>query len=432
MARTDTSTRVTASTPRSFAERGRGNLLLVTPVILAGLGAVYMWGHNPLSATAVLDGAYFLAALFSVGRIDRRVLGALLLLSTFLVVRLAIVAFGGSAGFEDTLQAHKWIAYLIGLSFFVGKPLDSSAKLVRLVKVLILLVAAKYFIANLVYGERYGILVENNFEIAMFCGLMGVVYSRLGPNRLAYLCVLGAAVLVSGSRSGSVVFLFLVIYALATSDVKNAFVRYVAFLTAAAAVIIPLLVFQSRTSSVDSIDRVNFLNVFLTEVQQWGVLTWMFGPGAMKPLSISSCEQLSYYVNLYSSPETGLCYSVILHAFVLRVVFDFGLAGLIIAFGVFWLLLRRGHVKLPLALLLMGIAAANSLSVSGLNNVYVVIPAAAALMLAARDREQNVPSPTPTQVPARGDLASARLHPATPANIGERLSELPIEKRRDK
>lgn len=180
---------------------------------------------------------------------------------------------------------------------------------------------------------------------------------------------------------------------------------------------IPALVYVSareerrRAASSTQVDRLNFLGVFLAEAQAFTALNWLFGTAPITPLSPGACHGLSYYESLFSSAGDGTCYSVILHAFVLRVIFDAGLVGLAIAYGGAWYFMRRGRVRTGLAMTLLAIAFANGLSVSGLNNPYVALPILVAILAAA------VPPPArdeaPGASPHRGRRSGApHLSPA--------------------
>ncbi|WP_146120059.1 hypothetical protein [Leucobacter massiliensis] len=231
-------------------------------------------------------------------------------------------------------------------------------------------------------GERPGLLLENNFELALFCGLAAVVYRFLtGKHQFLMLACLGLLVVLSGSRSGVVAFFVLYVFAVAQSRLK-VFAKYLSSLAVLAVAWVVVEVFLSRAGASGAIDRLNFLAVFLDETRNWGPLEWVLGTVAITPLSGAACRSLSYYESLFSSADDGTCYSVILHAFLLRVLFDSGILGLLLAFGGIFVLMRRAKVSRLLSLTLLGIAIANSASVSGPNNPYVLLPILLAILLA--------------------------------------------------
>ena len=74
---------------------------------------------------------------------------------------------------------------------------------------------------------------------------------------------------------------------------------------------------------------------------------------------------------IYSYSGDGTCYSVILHSFLLRVIYDHGLLGFMFLMGVVAIYLNKFSLKAKICILLIIISTA--LSVSSLNNVYVAL-----------------------------------------------------------
>jgi hypothetical protein len=157
--------------------------------------------------------------------------------------------------------------------------------------------------------------------------------------------------------------------------------KRVGIVVAPLVVVIPVAAFVIRTTS-QRIDRLNFLDAFLHDVSDWTIFNWLFGSVPITPLSAETCRDLSFYEKLFSTAGDGSCYSVIYHAFVLRVLFDSGILGLLLVFGGAWVALMRARVKVGLAVFLVAVAGANSLSVSGLNSPYVLLPILIAILLA--------------------------------------------------
>lgn len=77
---------------------------------------------------------------------------------------------------------------------------------------------------------------------------------------------------------------------------------------------------------------------------------------------------------------------MIFHAFVMRVIFDAGLLGLALAFGVIIYAMRKSGVSWLLTLCITAIALANGLSVSGPNNPWVAIVVLVAILLAGNSQ----------------------------------------------
>jgi hypothetical protein len=270
--------------------------------------------------------------------------------------------------------------------------------------------------------NRPRLLVESNFEIALFAGLVAIAYPFLGRARAWSVVLVGLIVVLEASRSGSVVFWLVGIYAIVISypTLRNGWSKAGAVVGALAVSAVTIFVITSRSfagiardffsglfssdesasvsesgsntvsvsavaDQVNRIDRVQFFQVFLQETESWGISRWLFGTFPVTPLSEDGCARLAGWDSLYSSLGDGSCYSVIFHAFAMRVVFDAGLLGLLLAFGLTLYVLRKAKVSWLLSLVVVGIAGANSLSVSGLNNPFVALVVILAILYSGHD-----------------------------------------------
>ncbi|WZO53154.1 hypothetical protein MRBLWH7_002009 [Microbacterium sp. LWH7-1.2] len=334
--------------------------------------------------TTILDTWIILFVVASVIRGRTAMWGLFLLLIAYLMTRI-LPAVYTDAPLEDFAQAYRWLLYLIAFSVAVGREWGPVQPLVRLMWFLLTMSLLKGAVTYVVVpGDRPGLMLENNFELPMFAGLVAVLYPHIGRRRWLAVVLLGGATLLSGSRSGSLAFAVLAVYALSQVPMKNIAIRYFTLIAVPIMLAIPLWIFSERAANSTQLDRLNFLEVFLAETSQWGPVEWMFGTTPITPLSAGACFRLSYYQSLFSSEGDGSCYSVILHAFLMRVVFDAGILGASIAFGVAWFTMRRASVRASLALTLIGIAISNSVSVSGLNNPYVAFPILLAILVAGK------------------------------------------------
>ncbi|EMO6902583.1 hypothetical protein QDZ16_005228 [Pluralibacter gergoviae] len=136
------------------------------------------------------------------------------------------------------------------------------------------------------------------------------------------------------------------------------------------------MVFQARLdasggSSYEQIDRYRFFLEFLYSTSQWPWWRFLTGATAITPLSPESCAHLSFYQPLFSYAGDGKCYSVILHSFLLRVIYDHGVLGLIFLISSLFIFLNKFTLKHKICII--GILLATAMSVSSLNNVYVSI-----------------------------------------------------------
>ncbi len=362
---------------------------------------------NWLPATSLFEGLFFVAALAFIFRLSRRIAWSFFALVIFAAIHMGLALASGSTPLDEIFRAHKWILYLIGLCLFVGQSLPDSSRVARLTKFLIIAAFFKYFYAVALLGlnARPAILTENNYELFLLIGLLVVCYRFMGQRVFNYVILLGLEILVSGSRSAAIGFVIFVFFVTFSGETGKSFRRYLWALLSIAVVWIPLVVFQSRNTSLDTLDRINFLNHFLIETSGWHLGEWLFGAAPMTQLSSSTCQSLSYYYLLLSSAQDGSCYSVILHSFFLRVIFDFGVLGMVATFVSLWIIMRVGGVDRGIAIALVALAVANGFSVSGPNNVYVILPVAYAILVAQRSEVRSGASRNLNQEKKRSALA---------------------------
>lgn len=368
------------------------NALALLVVVVSITGATKLTRGNYLDADLYLEIAFILlpvaAVLFTPKfRLHPQSVPVILILLFLLLIRGAIILFDGEAPLAEALRAHKWALFLILLALLMTVRLSSVKGFVLATKVLLVLAAAKYAIVSLLgSGERPALLRENNYEIALFCGMLVVTYPHLGRHRIWYVLALAASVTMSGSRSGIVTLIVAVLYLIAVSGIlRHPIVAYGAVIAVGVLGYIAVSLFEARSSGWQAIDREKFFSAFLADTESWDLWTWLFGTHPISEISAASCSTLSYWANnlgIDADGSDGSCYSVVFHAFLIRAVYDFGLLGLILAFGLLWFILRQARVDRRLTLVLLGIALANSASVSGPNNVYVMFPFAFAILTA--------------------------------------------------
>jgi len=353
-------------------------------LLIAGAASLPLLGRfSPLPVTGLLD-AWLLAFLaWALLKGKTRSLALLGLLGIYLLSRIVPAVFF-NAPVDDFLQAYRWILYLIIFAAAMGRKWGPTSSLWRVTLALLLMAILKSAVTLVVLGrgQRPGLLLENNFELALFSGLIVVTYPFLGKSRWLAVLGLGALTVMDESRSGAVAFVIVAGYAVSQAKSANLFLRYLLALALPALAFVAVLVFEARARASTGIDRLNFARIFLENTSDWNAIQWIFGTAPITPLSPASCLQLSYYESLFSSRGDGTCYSVILHAFNLRVVYDAGLLGLAIALVVTWLAMRKSGTSLATAVTLSAIAFTNGLSVSGLNNPYVALSVLLAVVLA--------------------------------------------------
>lgn len=315
-----------------------------------------------------------LLAFLNCYKIDKKIIPLMLASVLYLAVSYIYAVTYRDAGILDFFMIYKFFIYAIMLSFFVGKKVIDQEWFSKFFKFLIWIFFFKYIISILVFRNFRPILFyENNYELMLLSLLLYLYYivNKEVSNKIQIVMTL--IFLMSGSKSGLLILLFVL-------GVINFH-----YLSKKAHIIIPsvmllgvltLEVFRIRmggTFNIEKIDRFKFLMVFGNEVRDWSLSDFVFGADRITALSSDACAKLGYYQSLFSYTGDGSCYSVIFHSYILRVIYDHGIMGLIfISLFVFYIVIISGFSKKE-GLVVLGIAMLNGLSVSSFNSVYFVI-----------------------------------------------------------
>ncbi|WP_462155386.1 hypothetical protein [Pseudoalteromonas piscicida] len=290
----------------------------------------------------------------------------------YLIITLALAKARGIHP-VDYFIAYKTFFYLALLSFFSSKVLFEEKLLRRFWHILLLLFFVKYVIwIGLGQEGRPGIFTENNYEI-MFVLLLGCAI--WGFNRSLSLfdwMALGVVTFLSGSRSGVICFLamFTIFYIKDFGWKTIIKLLVVAIIAAGVAA-----TFISRLSGgdIEAIDRVVFFQGFLKAISGWGWQEFLIGSQTLTAMPESVCTRLQYYQSLFSAGKPGVCYSVILHTYLTRAIFDHGFLGLLFIFLAVNQLLKLSDVSPRARLACISILFLNGASVSSMNSVYAIV-----------------------------------------------------------
>jgi len=344
-----------------------------------------------LVGTFALEFGFFAsAAIISYKR--RRTFSLLVsILVGYFVVRLYWAVDVMEAPIEDFIRSHKWVLYLAALLMFVGYRGARVDWFIKGTKALVALVFAKYLFVYLSTGGsiRPTALTENNYELALLAGFIVIAFDRLGRYKFFYLFLFTTSVALSGSRSGAITLVVIFTFLIFTSDIRSKLSKYLLSLATIIPFSVVAMIFVQRAQNSTGIDRLNFLGQFLYNVQSWGFDNWLFGTPPITQLASATCQDLSTYASLLSSDQSGGCYSVILHIFLLRVIFDSGILGLLLILGTVFYALRRSGLQNAQIIILITIALINSSSVSGFNNVYVSTIFVAGVLYSKSERNKS-------------------------------------------
>lgn len=377
---------------------------------LAVVGLLSPGRYNLLPAETILEGVLILTTGLLMSRVDACARSILLIALGYLSVKVALMALGGTDRWVDFFQAYKAFFYLLGFAFFVNRRCFDGRRLAKVSAILVVAFFIKYSY-SLFYGvavplshfatpspgtvaanssetldevgfgldARPGIYHENNFELVMLLMMFYLGFPYAGRWRNAIFVVLIATVLISSSRSGALG--LVLVYIGLCVRLSNRLWPLHLFGLGAVGYAVYALFARRDTLGLTGIDRYRFLQTFLAEVQRWPLWEFVTGSYPITPLSPGSCTTLSFYKDLFSYSDPGVCYSVILHSYLLRAIFDHGLLGLILLWVMLAMALSRSGARRRDIVVLLGILLISGLSVSAFNSVFSGIGIAIALGL---------------------------------------------------
>lgn len=359
---------------------------LFLSILISGL--IAYGKYNLLPVKLMLNVSLLLMFFLSLNHINKKVIFVSVLAFTYLFYTSIIVLFRDSINFIDYLTAYLSFVFILILTFFVKKEYVSREFFNKLYFYMLLLTAFKYgYTILLNLANRPGIFGENNYEVLFFVLLYIAYYAINEHKEKKYLIFLSIIVLLSGSRSGIVIYL-------ATMSILYFKLKYfrfkfiILYILGFAIVIVLLMQILNRMpeSGIEGVDRYQFLLYFIYEIRNWNILNFLIGNPVLTPLSDPTCSSLGYYSSLFSNKHDGTCYSVILHSYILRIIFDHGLLGLLFIFGALNHLLYVSKYSLKIRISILIAIFLNGLSVSSFNNILTI--AAIALILSIYKKKE--------------------------------------------
>lgn len=317
--------------------------------------------------------SFSLFSVFFIKKVDKKNLIFILLLLFYFIIS-AFVSYLRYSNLLDFIVVYKFILYLIVIYTISNNRNFGLNNILIFYKKLLYLFFIVYFLQKFIGGiPRPQVVMENNFELVLLVFLFVFsqdFYSKINIKETVAIILV---VLMSGSRSGAAI-LFLGLFFLMLNHMKS-FRGIVFLIFMMISGFFTYIVFVNRLSNggtIDQIDRVTMFNEFIYATKDWGWVEWLFGVPRITPLPQPSCNSLGFYENLFSYKDDGTCYSVILHAFDLRILYDHGIIVSLIVFSMIWMKLSENlsnkmALYIFLALLLTG------MSVSSLNSVFCAI-----------------------------------------------------------
>lgn len=329
--------------------------------------------YNILPVDNILEVIILLTSFFFKPNFDSKYSATIFYIITVYIIIKTILNVGiVGVNYLDYILANKFIFYFMILFYLSGKviftPLFIKNTYVLLLYSFLIKYILWYFLTD---SSRPGIFVENNFELLFLILLSIVKIERVGALSKLEIIILSSIFLLSGSRSGLLCIL-LMMFCYMVKKIDYKIILKLIFLSLLAVIVFKI--FESRMIGMEfkQIDRYVFFEGFLHSIKDWNILDYIFGNYILTPLDGYTCSRLSFYQDLFSYNGRFECYSVILHSFVLRVIYDFGLLGVTLTFFILWRLLNK-HLSVRSSTIAFACILLNGFSVSSLNSALCML-----------------------------------------------------------
>ncbi|RIW12234.1 hypothetical protein D0X99_19315 [Algoriphagus lacus] len=339
------------------------------------LGFLSFLGLNLFNPSILFEALLFVTFFIYLSTIQKDVLWIPIVSLTYVTLSLIYAVIIEKNHILDFFLIFKSFVYLVIISQFVGKNSLTPEYVRKIYLVVLGLFFLKYLFLVLQGTARQSIRVfdESNFELMMLSCLFLLDYRNRRELNYLEIMLLLITFFLSGSRSGLVIIVFLIGALFLKNLNKRNFFILLLFAPIGIGMIYFIFLTRSEGDTLESIDRYIFFMSFLKEVKDWTFFDFLVGSERITALSPETCGKLNYYEKLLSFRNDGTCYSVILHSFIIRVIFDHGLIGFsFLCLSVYHLVRKSGTDRFISFLILM-ILILNSLSVSAFNSVYAML-----------------------------------------------------------
>jgi hypothetical protein len=354
--------------------------LAVSSLVLLGIvGLISTHEYNLAPVSIVIEIIIIILGAFAVINL-RMQLDVFYFFLFFLVYLFSstLMAYSSSQAHSlDIAQAQKFLYYKVIFLLTLQQKIFRLQQISMTFWILVTLAILKYTYSSILnlterLGSRPGLFSENNFELVFFLGLFVFLHTYMSKRQfwVAFIA-LSILTVLAGSRSAIICFLVVSVFLEFPGSRYQNLIRMAVFgiLSLAA-----LYVFLARGGTdVSATDRAWFLELFLWEMEIHGLWSWLIGTYPITPLSASTCDALRPYDKLLSFNGDSTCYSVIFHAFTLRIIFDHGLIlfSALLASYLFFLRRKLGCDKRAISII--AIVTISGFSVSGFNSFFAAL-----------------------------------------------------------
>lgn len=353
------------------------SIFLIALVSVAGVLSPF--DYNFLPATQIFESIFFMLCMSLFFNAKDRVSVFLSVIAViYICLKYVMSLFFYESYFLDFIQAYKAFIYISFMFGIVNSDFIPHKDFKRLLIIILIAMLVKYSYSVLLkiddlQGDRPGVFTENNFELMMIIMFHSALF-KIDKDLFKKLIPLVLfIVFLSSSRSAMLAYFVSVGVLLFPNRKEQLPVFILIFIST---IFLMLYVFQERMTDdgFDSIDRLKLLHFFLYEIENWNFLNFIFGAPPLQDLSFFTCSSLPYYEKLFSLSGEQKCYSVILHSYIMRAIFDHGLLGLIFLISAVACFLFRSGFSIRLVFSVVCCILANATSVSSFNSVYVMLP----------------------------------------------------------
>lgn len=269
----------------------------------------------------------------------------------------------------DFFLIYKSFIYISFLFMIAGKRILEEKQIIIFTNIIFAFFILKYSLSHIFnFIHRPFIYTENNFELMFIAILYLYIAMNKKENKNIYLALYGLITLLSFSRSGAGIFIFVAF--MSYINKINIKLVFISIITLPILLLFVFVIFSSRGESMETLDRLNFLRVFINETEHWNIIDYFIGSPRITQLGYNSCQELSFYEVLFSKSGSGDCYSVIFHSFILRVIFDHGILGFGFLIFSTYKLLVLSKISKKNTYTFLGIFILNGISVSSFNSVF--------------------------------------------------------------
>ncbi|UJF17132.1 hypothetical protein L0B53_04235 [Vibrio sp. SS-MA-C1-2] len=348
---------------------------------------IYSLMNSPTISSAAFDGYILLAVILSLPRLknfkfDSGVFVTGLIVLFYIFYSVYTFYFTATPHFKisfEFLRSFRFVYYTASLYiiYLAFKDVDfrslDISEYQGFYKFLIVLFVVVYLFKIVVLGDiRPRLFSENNFEVPSLL-IFASIFAWLVKDKINKLVYIISFVSLSKSGALEAAYTFFM-----KSDKRN---KVLVILMAVGMVAALGLVFFIRDTGNPS-DRAQFMDHFIYSLNIASVQQVLFGHGLASDLPFKTCLSMSYFANNISA-SPAYCNSVVLHSFLMRLIYDFGFvgAGLILSSWLYWMV-RIFNFKIGFNI--YAIIFISSLSVSGFSNSIIIWPLFIAPFLAKK------------------------------------------------